>query len=107
MPDPLLSPTEFAQQIKAKYPDYASVPDAELATKMLEKYPEYRDRVRSVAPPITRVPQSDSSGLALAGAHALVSPATTAVEELATRPGLVKAGQVAGEVAGGGAGGRE
>ena len=35
MADPLLTPTEFAQQIKAKYPDYASVPDDVLATKTL------------------------------------------------------------------------
>lgn len=43
----LLTPAEFAQSIKAKYPDYASVPDEELATRMLEKYPEYRDRVKT------------------------------------------------------------
>jgi hypothetical protein len=36
---------EFAATIKAKYPAYASVPDADLAAKMLEKYPIYRDRV--------------------------------------------------------------
>lgn len=41
----LLTPTEFAQRIKAKYPDYKDVPDDVLAAKMLEKYPEYRDRV--------------------------------------------------------------
>lgn len=49
MPD-LLTPEAFAQSIKAKYPDYASVPDAELAAKMLEKYPEYRDRVQVPVP---------------------------------------------------------
>jgi hypothetical protein len=47
MSTPLLTPEAFAQSIKAKYPDYASVPDAELAAKMLEKYPEYRDRVQT------------------------------------------------------------
>ncbi len=45
MAEPLLTPVEFARQIKAKYPDYANVPDEELATRMLEKYPEYRERV--------------------------------------------------------------
>lgn len=46
MADPQkLTATEFAQSIKAKYPDYAEVPDDVLAAKMLEKYPEYRDRV--------------------------------------------------------------
>jgi hypothetical protein len=47
MADPLLTPVEFAQSIKAKYPDYAAVPDAELAARMLEKFPEYRDRVQT------------------------------------------------------------
>lgn len=47
MPD-LLTPEAFAQSIKAKYPEYASVPDAELASKMLAKYPEYQDRVQGV-----------------------------------------------------------
>jgi hypothetical protein len=46
MPDQLLSPSEFAQTIKAKYPDYASVPDDVLAAKMLEKYPEYQAHVQ-------------------------------------------------------------
>jgi hypothetical protein len=50
MPD-LLTPEQFAQSIKAKYPDYASVPDAELAQRMLTKYPEYRDRVQTAPPP--------------------------------------------------------
>jgi hypothetical protein len=45
MANDLLTPAQFAQSIKAKYPDYASVPDDVLAAKMLEKYPEYRDRV--------------------------------------------------------------
>lgn len=50
MSTPLLTPEAFAQSIKAKYPDYASVPDAELASKMLEKYPEYRDQVQVPVP---------------------------------------------------------
>jgi hypothetical protein len=48
MADPresLLTTTEFAQRIKAQYPAYASVPDEDLAQRMLEKYPEYKDRV--------------------------------------------------------------
>ena len=60
MADPLLTPTEFAQQIKAKYPDYASVPDDVLATKMLEKYPEYKDRVRIPDFKTTNEPPSPS-----------------------------------------------
>lgn len=48
--DQLLTAEEFAQSIKAKYPDYASVPDAELAAKMLAKYPEYQSRIKPSAP---------------------------------------------------------
>lgn len=40
-----LTTQEFAASIKAKYPAYESIPDADLAAKMLEKYPIYRDRV--------------------------------------------------------------
>lgn len=48
--DQLLTAEEFAQSIKAKYPDYASVPDAELAAKILAKYPEYQSRIKPTAP---------------------------------------------------------
>lgn len=40
-----LTAAQFAASIKAKYPDYANVPDDELTTKILAKYPEYRERV--------------------------------------------------------------
>ena len=36
---------EFAQLIKSKYPEYQGVEDIELANKVLEKYPVYRDRI--------------------------------------------------------------
>ena len=36
---------EFAAQIKAQYPDYADVPDVDLARAMLAKYPEYHQHV--------------------------------------------------------------
>jgi hypothetical protein len=45
MPEPTLTRDEFAASIKAKYPTYASVPDAELVDRMLTKFPTYRDRV--------------------------------------------------------------
>lgn len=64
MPDQLLTPAEFAQTIKAKYPDYASVPDGELAARMLEKYPEYKSRVRMADFSTTN--QKDASGKATA-----------------------------------------
>jgi hypothetical protein len=50
MPDPQMSSSEFAAKIKAKYPDYASIPDTELIAKMITKYPEYRDKVSFGAP---------------------------------------------------------
>lgn len=33
---------EFGQQIKAKYPQYKDLPDAEVGQKMLAKYPQYK-----------------------------------------------------------------
>lgn len=36
---------EFAQSVKAKYPQYANVDDRELAEKMIAKYPQYSDKV--------------------------------------------------------------
>lgn len=41
---------QFGQQIKAKYPQYADIPDAELGQKMLAKYPQYGDLVKTDAP---------------------------------------------------------
>lgn len=49
MPDQVTR-AEFAQRIKAQYPVYASVPDDQLVTKMLEKYPVYRSQIRDAAP---------------------------------------------------------
>jgi hypothetical protein len=45
MPE-LLTAAEFAARIKAKYPVYASLPDEELVSKMLAKYPEYESSIR-------------------------------------------------------------
>lgn len=44
-PAPKLSPEAFAQKVKAKYPQYAKIPDAELASKISLKHPEYKDKV--------------------------------------------------------------
>lgn len=35
--------TEFAQNIKAKYPEYNDMDDLTLAKKMVDKYPQYKD----------------------------------------------------------------
>lgn len=38
---------EFAQKIKAKYPQYKDVDDVELTTKILAKYPQYASQVKT------------------------------------------------------------
>lgn len=91
MPEQLMTPEAFAQSIKAKYPDYAEVPDAELAAKMLEKYPEYRDRVQTVAPKDAEAPiAKPGSGLGLpaAIAGAVAPTAATLAAEVGTNPAV-------------------
>ena len=44
------SPQEFAASIKAKYPQYAEMPDDELVTRILDKHPVYRDRITPPEP---------------------------------------------------------
>lgn len=41
----MISWKEFSAQVKKKYPAYANVDDSKLAQAMVEKYPEYKDRV--------------------------------------------------------------
>jgi len=36
---------EFGKLIKDKYPQYSGINDDELVTKILEKYPEYNDKI--------------------------------------------------------------
>src|SRR6266550_7284021 len=43
--DTKLTSAEFAAKIKAKYPQYASIPDDELTQKIISKHPEYTDKV--------------------------------------------------------------
>ncbi len=40
-----ITPQEFAQKIKSKYPQYKDVDDITLTKKMIEKYPEYASQV--------------------------------------------------------------
>lgn len=40
-----MSPAEFAAKVKAKYPDYANIPDDELVAKVTAKYPEYKAQI--------------------------------------------------------------
>lgn len=45
MPDQPMTADQFAEKIKAKYPQYAGVPNAELTQRILAKYPQYRSQV--------------------------------------------------------------
>ncbi len=40
-----MTPQEFAGKIKSKYPQYASIDDADLSRKMVAKYPQYASQV--------------------------------------------------------------
>lgn len=42
---------EFGQKVKAKYPQYQDLPDAEIGQKVLSKYPSYGDLIDKVEPP--------------------------------------------------------
>lgn len=42
---PLLSPDQFAETIKAKYPEYKDTDNSTLTTAMLKKYPQYKSSV--------------------------------------------------------------
>lgn len=46
-----MTPQEFSQKIKAKYPQYANVDDVVLAQRMIEKYPQYASQVKLGATP--------------------------------------------------------
>ncbi len=59
MPDPQpqtapMSPEAFGQMVKAKYPQYAGIPDAELASKVALKHPEYANRIDWKSAPPTQ-----------------------------------------------------
>lgn len=41
---------EFAQTIKQKYPQYQNIDDRELGMKMIEKYPQYKEKVFDTDP---------------------------------------------------------
>lgn len=45
--DPIkkITPSEFAKQLKNKYPQYKDIDDTELVDKMILKYPQYKDRI--------------------------------------------------------------
>ncbi len=58
MADKTLSLAEFGASIKAKYPAYKDVPDDEIGTRMLDKYPVYRERVATFTTSAEEPPES-------------------------------------------------
>src|SRR5262245_26259640 len=46
MPDGLEDVQQFAQRIKAQFPDYADVDPYELVSRIATKYPDYRSRIK-------------------------------------------------------------
>ena len=45
MPEPKLSPAQFAARIKSKYPEYNDIADDALVGRIVEKYPEYAETI--------------------------------------------------------------
>src|ERR1039458_4840344 len=41
-----ITPEDFAKKIKAKYPQYASIPDGDLVKKIVAKYPQYSTQIK-------------------------------------------------------------
>lgn len=75
----MITPQEFSQKIKAKYPNattsdgrrYADLDDIELTQKVIEKYPVYKSQVQLAS----SVPQQEKSGSFLGNlGKSLISP---------------------------------
>jgi hypothetical protein len=83
-----LTSDAFAQQIKAKYPQYASVDNATLTQKMLAKYPQYANRVQlGPAPAPTQNLGQMTAGQFLGAGQKIVSSVTDAGKKLAQNDG--------------------
>ena len=87
---------DFAAKIKAKYPDYAKVPDLELTRRIVAKYPQYQEMLDAPVPPSP-----------LPAQEARVPLATRAVEgvrDFVTQEGPMMAGAAIGGTIGAPAG---
>lgn len=96
MPGGTLTREEFAASIKAKYPAYASVPDAELVDKMLAKYPVYQDQIvdfKSTAEPAPLLNRAASvvGDLGMGALKGLGQTATNLGEAVHLIPGVSRA----------------
>lgn len=85
-PPTKMSVKDFASKIKAKYPAYANVDDNQLVTKMLEKYPVYKDKVeltpQQSVKPITQKKEFDFEKTINSGLFNTKSDATRVVKPI-------------------------
>ena len=58
---------QFAESIKAKYPQYQSLSNQELASKMLAKYPQYQSQITEDFDPAGLIPKTASQALPSTG----------------------------------------
>ena len=57
-----MTPDEFGAKIKAKYPDYASIDNAELSRRIIAKHPEYASQVE-MRDAVAQTTQSSAPGI--------------------------------------------
>jgi hypothetical protein len=82
MPDQdQMSMADFAKVIKTKYPDYANVPDDELARRMIAKYPVYKSRIKEAQAPPQKPPPTYAEAKTPAERKAALA-GTPAVEDM-------------------------
>lgn len=55
-----MTPQEFAQKVKAKYPEYKNFDDAELTNRIVQKYPSYGAQIKQA--PVEKKPLLERAG---------------------------------------------
>ena len=90
----LMSPTDFAAKVRAKYPDgvasdgrrYADIGDEELTQKVVEKFPVYRDQIEFRSPTQVADDKSASDAGAILPARTGEGPATALGKAVVNTP---------------------
>lgn len=90
-----MTPDKFGEKIKAKYPDYASIDNAELSRRIVAKHPEYASQVEFNDAPNDQMRKSSGSGEAL-----LTNLPTRGFGQDLARGGPATVGALIGGVAG-------
>lgn len=103
--DTKLTSAEFAAKIKAKYPQYVTIPDDELTEKIISKHPEYADKVALPAKTATILsPEEQAQSRTLSNMTAamsgqpMASPEDQARAEIGKQAGFGAAAATAGSV---------